>query len=133
MIGDDLAVPVLQHAPARSVTEVLRASHGAGHPGRVQDALTAHPTVPDGLLRGPLDRQDRPADPPGGWPGRRRSSVERVAHVALPEGYGASGAAGISFLGSMNGIAAVVPTMCPCSDSMSMRVPGSASSMGTQT
>ncbi len=44
-----------------------------------------------------------------------------------------SGEAGTSFFGSTNGIAAVVPTRRPFSESTSSLVPGSESSTGTQT
>src|SRR5436190_18400921 len=60
----DLAVPVLQHAPAGTAPEVLRAPHRVRHPGRVQDALPAHAAVEDRLLAGALDQQQRLAEPP---------------------------------------------------------------------
>src|SRR3954447_23924568 len=51
-LGLDLAVAVRAHAAARAVAQRLRARHGAGQPGVVQDALAAHAAVPDR----PLDR-----------------------------------------------------------------------------
>src|SRR6185436_9033127 len=67
---------------------------------------------------------------------RRRATgapkgAHRVRHRAQ-EGQ-ASAPAGTSFLGSTNGITAVLPVSAPFSDSMSSVVPGSASSTGTQT
>src|SRR5436190_6390397 len=62
-VGIDLAVPVLEHAAARTVPEVLRTPHRTGHPRRVQDALPAHAAVEDRLLAGALDQQQRLTEP----------------------------------------------------------------------
>src|SRR5262245_1623074 len=49
-LGLDLAVAVRAHAAARAVAQRLGARHRAGEAGVVQDALPAHPAVPDRAL-----------------------------------------------------------------------------------
>ena len=63
---------------------------------------------------------------------RRAPRGAPVGDGTVREGQ-ASAPAGTSFLGSTNGIAAVLPVIAPFSDSMSSVVPGSESSIGTQT
>src|SRR5439155_9003335 len=72
----DLAVAVRAHAPAGTVAQLLRAVHRTGHPGRVEDALAAHVTAPDGLLDGVLDRGQRPARP-----GHQTATAERLRSI----------------------------------------------------
>src|SRR5215218_5710232 len=62
-LGNHLAVPVLERAAAGPVAQVLRAAHGTRETGGMQDALAAHPAVPQRLLRPPLDRQQRSVEP----------------------------------------------------------------------
>src|SRR4029453_16045346 len=64
-LGQHLTAPVLQRAAAGAVAEVLRAAHRARQPRRVQDALSAHATVPHGLLRDPFDENEDPPEPGG--------------------------------------------------------------------
>src|ERR1700675_319769 len=53
-LWNHLAVAIHAHAAARTVAQRLRAAHGAGHAGLVQDALTAHPAAEGDLLAGTL-------------------------------------------------------------------------------
>ena len=64
--------------------------------------------------------------------GRRHRRADRRPRAGYPAAR-VSGFAGRSFRGSTNGSSAVTPAMSPCSDSTSIRVPGRASSIGTQT
>ena len=57
-LGLDLAIAVVAHAAAGAVAQVLRAVHRAGHAGRGQDALAAHPAVEQEALDHPLDGGD---------------------------------------------------------------------------
>src|SRR4029079_11514900 len=54
-LGLDLAVAVVPHAAAGAVAQRLRARHRTGEAGVVQDALPAHPAVPDRALDRVLD------------------------------------------------------------------------------
>ena len=55
-VRPNLAVAVGAHAAAGSVAQVLRTVHGAGHAGRAEDALPAHPAIE----QQPLDRALEP-------------------------------------------------------------------------
>ena len=54
-LGLDLAVAVRPHAAAGAVAQRLGTRHRTGEAGVVQDALPAHPAVPDGSLDRVLD------------------------------------------------------------------------------
>src|SRR5690606_1434674 len=62
LVGVDLAVAVGTDASAGAVADVLRARHGAGHAGGVEDALAAHAAVEEGLLGDVLQRRDHALD-----------------------------------------------------------------------
>jgi len=44
------AVSVLAHAAAGSIAQVFRAAHWAGESGRMENTLSAHPTIEHNLL-----------------------------------------------------------------------------------
>src|SRR5207249_2079780 len=73
---DHLAATVHAHAAARSVAQRLRAAHGAGHAGFVQDALPAHLAAEDDFLARGFERPD------GQLEGARQPGVpaEEAAH-----------------------------------------------------
>src|SRR5438270_12476424 len=58
-VGEDLAGAVGANAAAGPVAQVLGAAHGAAESGRVEDALAAHPAIPDGFLERSYDRDHR--------------------------------------------------------------------------
>src|SRR5688572_583815 len=55
----DLAVPVVAHAAARAVAQVLRAVHRARHAGRGKRALPAHLAIEQEALGHALDALER--------------------------------------------------------------------------
>ena len=59
--------------------------------------------------------------------------IARAGTALYPLGWGVPLAAGTFFWGSMNGSTAVVPVREPSSVSISSRLPGSASPIGTHT
>ncbi len=61
---DHFAMAVRAHAAAGAVAQLLRAIHRAGHAGRAQHALPAHPAVEQKPLHRALDGSDRPLQPP---------------------------------------------------------------------
>src|SRR5205085_6239776 len=83
---------VRSHATAGPVAQRLGTGHGAGHPGRVQDALAAHLTAPHRLLDGVLQSGDE-AGRGAGTGGRaahagtfsRRSSISSLAFLTALE------------------------------------------------
>ncbi len=43
-------MPVWAYAPTRTIAQILGTGHWTGHPGAVQDALSAHLAVKNGSL-----------------------------------------------------------------------------------
>src|SRR3954465_8390707 len=80
-LGLDLARPVGAHAAARTVAQRLGARHRAGEAGVVQDALAAHPAVPDR----PLDRVLDGLEQAHAGTRARRSSMSALAFFTAEE------------------------------------------------
>src|SRR2546428_6814883 len=62
LVGVHLAVAVGADAAARPIAKILGAAHRAAQAGRVQDALAAHPAVPDRFLERLLDGEHQALD-----------------------------------------------------------------------
>jgi len=77
-IGNHFAVAVLANPTARPVAKRFRTGHRTGHPGRVEDALPAHPAVPHRCFHDMLNRSNH-----------RNRSFPRKLHEA-PEGTASS-------------------------------------------
>jgi hypothetical protein len=128
------------HRPLRPLQQLGRAATSAAGRARAQRARREPPpstarrsaarahVLPDGGVRGLLCVR-RPAAR------ARAQPVPRTALATQPRqsATARSGRAGRSLRGSTKGIAAVVPSMWPCSESTSMCVPGAARSIGTRT
>src|SRR3954469_23783916 len=80
-LGLDLAVAVRAPPAAGPVAQRLRARHGARHAGLVQDALAAHPAVPDR----PLDRVLDGLEQGHAGTRARRSSMSALAFFTADE------------------------------------------------
>src|SRR3954452_14434763 len=80
-LGLDLARAVRAHAAAGTVPQRLGAGHRAREPGVVQDALPAHPAVPDR----PLDRVLDGLEQAHAGTRARRSSMSALAFFTADE------------------------------------------------
>src|SRR5271155_1150310 len=90
-VGIDLAAAVGAHAPARSVTQRLRAIHRAGHPGCGEEAVSAHPAIEERALDVALGKghgafDSRVAEPVDEWRGRQEKPLDGVIDVLKQSG-----------------------------------------------